>query len=131
MKQPQKVKLKVEKEPWFELLDADEKILEIAANEIRACYFKVRVKTIGAQKFTVMAYGTKMSDAIRRTVEVVPDGKKFELVINDKLPARCSHKIEIPLASIEGSHKILFKVYPSVFAQVVDGLDGMLKMPYG
>lgn len=131
MKESQKVKLKVELEPWFELMDDQEKILEIGSNDIRACYFKIKVKQIGNHKFTVMAYGTKLSDAIRRSIEVVPDGKKFEAVINDRLPARCSHRIEIPAKSIDGSHKILFKVYPSVFAQVVDGMEGMLRMPYG
>jgi hypothetical protein len=131
MKESQKVKLEAEAGSWFELLDDPTKIIEIGSNEIKAVYYKIRVTKIGNHSFTVKAAGTKFSDAVRRSVEVVPDGKKYEQVYNGKLPASMTHRLEIPAASIDGSSKIIFKVFPGVMAQIVDGLDGMLRLPGG
>lgn len=129
LKEKQRVKVEIAREPWFELLDEPTRELELAPEQVTVAYFRVRVKEPGRHKLLVKAFGTKMSDAVRREVEVVPDGKRFETVINDRLQGRARHTIEIPASSID--RKILFKLYPSTFAQVLDGLDGMLQMPYG
>jgi hypothetical protein len=131
LKEPQKVKLQAEPGAWFEMLDDATKIIEIGSNEIKAVYYKIRVTKIGNHSFTVKAAGTKFSDAVRRGVEVVPDGKKFEEVINQRLPRTARHEIQIPAKSVQGSSKIIFKVFPGVMAQIVDGLDGMLRLPGG
>jgi hypothetical protein len=107
------------------------KNVELASGDVKAVYFRIRVKDIGVNKLCVIAEGSKMSDAIRRTVEIVPDGKLFETVINDRLSANISHKIAIPANSIDGSYKLLLKCYPGVFSQVVEGVEGMLGMPHG
>jgi uncharacterized protein YfaS (alpha-2-macroglobulin family) len=131
LKEPQKVKLVVEKQKWFELLDKQEKILELKPNEVCSVYFKIKVKKLGYNTLTVKAYGTKMSDAIKKSVEVVPDGKKFEIVINERLAKSSTHTISIPQESIKDSYKIVFKVYPGVFSQVIDGMEGLLRLPFG
>ena len=33
--------------------------------------------------------------------------------------------------AIEGSPKMILKIYPSTFSQIVEGLDGIFRMPYG
>ena len=72
-----------------------------------------------------------MSDAIRRSVEIVPDGKKFEEVINDRLSQDFQHTVTIPDDSIEDSYKLILKCYPGIFSQLVEGVQGMLGMPHG
>lgn len=132
LKEKQTVKIAIQKEDWFELLDYfDEKKLEIEPNEVKVVYFGIKVKKIGSQTLTVKAYGSKMSDAVKRPVEVMPDGKMFEIVINDKLSNAVTHTIEIPENAIDGSYKIVYKCYPGIFSQIMEGIDGMLKMPYG
>jgi len=128
---PQQVRLVAEDAPWLELLEGAEKIVALEPGEVTAVYFPVRVKEIGRQSFCVKAHGVEMSDAIRRVVDVVPDGKRFETVFNGRILDEVSHDLVIPPASIEGSYKIVVKFYPGVVCQLLEGMEGLLRMPFG
>lgn len=130
---PQKVKLVVQKEKgsWFELMDKDTKEVTMPAKEVGVVYFRIKAKKIGYQKLTVMAYGSKLSDAVRREVEILPDGKKFETVINGKLEKNIDHEITIPENSIPDSYKIIAKSYPGIGAVLLEGVSGIMRMPHG
>ena len=133
LKEPQTITLKVAKEDWFELRDDEVKKVDLKEGEVRAVYFRVKVTGLGPRKFTVHAWGKDEAarDAIRRTVEVMPDGKMFEVVLNDRLSATIEKSVEIPANAIPGSFKIFCKCYPGVFSQVIEGVEGMLGMPHG
>ena len=92
---------------------------------------RIRAKQPGVHRFTVFAYGTKFSDAIRRQIEVVPDGKEIRATVNDRLEKTTTTSVTIPPGAIPGSAKVLVKIYPGVFSQVVEGLDSVFRMPYG
>ena len=77
------------------------------------------------------AQGAEMSDAVRREVEVVPDGKRFETVLNGRLLEDIEHTVVIPPHSIDGASKILVKFYPGVVCQILEGMEGLLRMPFG
>jgi uncharacterized protein YfaS (alpha-2-macroglobulin family) len=83
--QVQSVRLEVQPEPWFELLDESSKTLEIASNDITVVYFRIKAKAFGSQPFQVTAYGSQMSDAIRKDVRVFPDGKELRFTVSDRL----------------------------------------------
>jgi hypothetical protein len=127
----QKITLTLEKEPWYELLDDAEKSVTLAANEVSVIYFRLRAKDIGKHRFTVKAVGTKMSDAIRREIEIVPDGKKFETIASDRLDGKVTKTVYIPKESIAGSGKIFVRIFPGMVSQVVEGMESMLGMPFG
>ncbi len=131
LKEDQKVELKVERQDWFELREEETKVVAMKPGEVKAVYFPIRVKGIGRHTLTVHARGTRVSDAVKRSVEVVPDGKMIEIVYNDRLDGAVQRVLEIPPNAIEGASKIVFKAYPGVFASVMDGLEGMLRMPGG
>jgi len=131
LKSPQRVLLEVEREDWFELQGEALQSVELAAGEVRSVHFRIRAKKIGPQRLTVFAKSGEADDAIRRSVEVVPDGKRFEIVLNDRLARRIDRAFEIPREAIEGSVKVFGKCYPGVFAQVIEGVEGMLGMPHG
>ena len=69
----------------------------------------------------------------RLTVSISPPllAMFCDRVLNDRLEAGLRHVFEIPENSIDGASKIVFKAYPGVFASVMDGLEGMLRMPGG
>ena len=71
---------KCSRSDWFELLDEPVKEIEIAANDITVVYFRIRALDFGSQPFQVTAYGSTMSDAIRKDVRVFPDGKQTALL---------------------------------------------------
>jgi len=128
---PQKVRLEMTKGDWFELKGEAVQTLEIAGNEVDVRYFTFQVKKIGDHPLTVHAYGSKMNDAIKRTIEVVPDGEKIEVTSGGRLRGTVEETIDIPKGAIAGASNILVKVYPGMFSQVVEGLDSMLRMPFG
>src|SRR5262249_38250887 len=69
--------------------------------------------------------------AIRREVEVVPDGRRVEHIANGNLQQPAEIEIELPEQAIEGSGKAIVKLYPSTFSQLVEGLDGIFQLPSG
>jgi uncharacterized protein YfaS (alpha-2-macroglobulin family) len=131
LKTDQQIELRVEKEDWFELEGLAEKTVTLGASEVRAVYFPIKVRKIGFQKFTVTARGAKKSDAVARTVEIVPDGKEFLVSESGRLEGSTTHTITIAEGAIDEASKIFVKVYPGVLSQVVEGLDKMLRMPFG
>ncbi len=129
--QEQQVRLVVEQEDWFELLGPAEQTLTIASNDISVVYFPLHVLKFGRQGFQVTAWGEQMNDAIRREVLVVPDGKEFRLSQSDWLRESVEVPVEIPSEAIPGTARVEVKVYPGVMAQVVEGLEKILRLPHG
>ena len=127
----QEVRLVVEQEPWFELLGEGEQTLTIASNDVDVVYFPIRVLKFGRRGFQVTAWGEKMSDAIRREVNVVPDGKEIRLTESDWLREGREMEIEIPPEAVPETPHVEVKIYPGVMAQAVEGLEKILRLPHG
>jgi hypothetical protein len=127
----QEVRLEVKEEDWFELLGEGEQTLTIASNDIEVVYFPIRVVDFGRQGFQVTAWGEQMSDAIRREVAVVPDGKEFRLTESDWLREDKEIGLEIPAEAVPDTPYVEVKIYPGVMAQAVEGLEKILRMPHG
>jgi hypothetical protein len=141
LKEPQSVRLELEREPWFGTPNdpfipdlppnAVRKTKQLEANSVGVVYFTITVKELGWHKLTIKAFGSKMSDAVRREIEVVPNGQEQTFVINDSLDANVEKTVAIPENAIAGASKILVKIYPGIFSQMLEGLDGLLQMPSG
>ena len=132
LKEEQEVKLTVDKsEKWFELSDKDEKVIRIKPDEVKAVFFRIKVKDIGNHTFTVQAKGSKLSDAIRRQIEVLPNGRMFTRTKSDAVSQSQTVNVEIPEQALPGASKILVRLYPGVMSQVVEGLDKVFRMPHG
>lgn len=133
LKEPQTIVLSLKPEDWFELTDGlgYERKIDLKPNEVTSVKFRIRAKKIGDLPLTVTARGTQMSDAIKRLVEVLPDGEKVEKAVTDRLVGEAIHQVEIPEGIVPDSAKILVKIYPGVMSQVIEGVEGMLRMPFG
>jgi uncharacterized protein YfaS (alpha-2-macroglobulin family) len=133
LKEPQTVKLELKQEDWFELTDGQgpTRELRVKPGDVTAVKFRIRAKRIGFQPLLVKAFGSAMSDAVKRLVEVVPDGQKVEKVYSDRLSGKVSHVIAIPENAVPDASKIVVRVYPGVMAQVLEGVDGLLRLPGG
>jgi hypothetical protein len=82
----QSVRLEVQPENWFELLDEPVQEITIPANDITVVYFRIRALDFGSQPFQVTAIGSKLSDAIRKEVRVYPDGQPILLGCANRRP---------------------------------------------
>ncbi|MGA1795840.1 MAG: alpha-2-macroglobulin family protein, partial [bacterium] len=118
--------------PWFELLDTSEKEVDLEPGQVTSVHFRIRAQEVGWHELTVFGYGTSMSDAIARTIEVLPDGLEFNTSISDRLAGSSIERtVTIPADAIDNASRILVKVYPGIFSQVVEGLDNLFRVPHG
>ena len=133
LKTPQTVKIELQKESWFELIDNGgfTRSLDLQPNEVTNVKFRIRAGKIGWQPLTVKAFGSKKSDAVKRVVEVVPNGQKFERVISDRLNGKIVQEIPMPANSIPDASKLIVRIYPGVMAQVLEGVEGLIRLPGG
>ncbi|MCI0684678.1 MAG: MG2 domain-containing protein [Gemmataceae bacterium] len=145
LKEPQQLKIELQEEPWFTLLDKEglTRTLNVKPGDVTAVRFRIKANKIGFQPLLVKAYGSKKSDAVKRSVEVVPNGQKIEKVVSDRLaspdrkvgvdnaPHKIKHVIDIPADAIPDASKLLVRIYPGVMAQVLEGVEGMIRLPGG
>jgi uncharacterized protein YfaS (alpha-2-macroglobulin family) len=133
LEEAQAVTLEVEPAPWFDLLEPATKSIRVEANEISVTYFRIRVKAFGRQPFKVTALGSQQSDAIQKEVRVYPNGKQIHQNISDRLEAGTPVEavVNIPENAVPGTQALAVKIYPGVISQVVEGLEGILRMPSG
>ncbi len=134
LKQDQRVTLTLEEAEWFDILDEPSKELFIAANDVEAVYFRIRVTAVsGRYRPKVLAIGERMSDYTTSTHDVIvyPDGKRFEHTASDRLQQTVTEIVPIPPEAINGTAKITVKIYPGIVSQVVEGLEKILRMPFG
>jgi len=127
----QTVELALADADWFERLDEPLKRVRLKARAVQSVHYRLRVTRAGKHALQVTAKAGEVADAVERTVEVVPNGRKVEEVVTDRLNGDTVQTITIPEQAVPGSAKIIVKLYPGVFSQLVEGLDGMLRMPYG
>jgi uncharacterized protein YfaS (alpha-2-macroglobulin family) len=127
----QRVTLTLQEEPWFSLEGNYDQELEIGKDEVKVIYYPITVDEIGRQTLTITAKGSTLSDAIRREIEVLPDGKEIRAAVSDRLEGRVQRTVRIPVDAIDGASNLWVKIYPGAFSQVVEGLDGLLRMPNG
>ncbi|MHC4405126.1 MAG: alpha-2-macroglobulin family protein, partial [Planctomycetota bacterium] len=137
--QRQTVELSLQEAEWFERLDAADQNgqtegtlkLDLGPGEVRSLSFPLRVLKVGAHQLEVTATGSGVADAIRREIEVVPDGRLVEEVASGALIDPKELALEVPAGAIEGSVRAIVKLYPSNFSQLVEGLDAIFRMPSG
>lgn len=131
LEREQTVELAFEAESGFEVLDEAKKSLRIAANDVRSVYFHVRARDFGRHRLKVTATSPEFADALRRAIDVVPDGREMPLSVNDVLRDRASTRITVPSGAVDGASRAWVRLYPSRFSEVVSGLEGLVRLPYG
>jgi len=131
LEETQDIRLQFEEGDWFTLEGEAEQTFSVQPDEVTVRYFPITVRELGTHRLTVHAHGSRLSDAIRREIEVRPNGERVEESVSDRISGNVTQQVHIPANAIPGASKILVKLFPGVFTQVVDGLDSMLRMPHG
>ncbi|MBN1611325.1 MAG: alpha-2-macroglobulin [Polyangiaceae bacterium] len=128
----QTVSLELESADWYTPLGATSRSLTLAPGEVTGVRFPVRVEEVGVGTLTVRAYGQSRSDAVARTVRVIPDGKAMPTARSGSLkPGETTLAASFPETAIPGSEELYLNVYPAYLSQVVEGMDSMLQEPTG
>lgn len=116
---------------WYELTGDLPQSVEVGPNEVTVVYAPIRVLRPGAFDFQITATGSAFSDAVVRTVEVLPDGQQMFDALSGTLAATQSFTVGAPAEAIPGTGRLLVRIYPGVVSQVLEGLEGLLQTPYG
>src|SRR5262249_61451430 len=66
-----------------------------------------------------------------REREVVPNGREKTVVFRGRLDTAAQHRVEFPPAAIPEASKVLIRLYPGPLSQVIEGMDAILRMPFG
>ena len=128
---PLSVELRLDEAAWFERMDPPTKKLDLAAGEVRSVSYRLRVRQVGSHELIVHAAGSGVADAIKRTIEVLPDGRRVEQTASGTLQQPAALAWNVPADAIAGSVKAHVKLFPSTFSQLVDGLEAIFQRPYG
>ena len=105
--------------------------VRLSPGEVRGLQVDLFASTVGSGTITVIARGDTLSDAVRRDVRVEPNGYPVISTTSGMLDSVSNLEVEVPRGAIAGATTLQVKLFPGMFAQVVDGLDGMLRMPSG
>lgn len=129
---PQTVKIELEAAPWFTARGATTHTLALAPGQVTAVRFPVRVTGVGFQKLTVKGIGEARSDAVARSVLVLPDGKAVPQVKAGSLAAgSITETVTFPESAVPGSPRLHVDIYPAYLSQAVQGMDSLLQVPNG
>ncbi len=131
LEKPLSVEIELADEPWFERLNPPKRKLDLAASEVRSVSYRLRARKVGRHELSVHASADGVADAIKRTVDVTPDGRRVEQTASGTLDRPADIAWSLPADAIEGSAHATVKIFPSTFSQLIEGLDGIFQMPYG
>ncbi len=129
--EPQEVSLALESSPWYTALGGNTVTLTLEPGEVRGVSFPVRVEEVGLNTLTVTALGSQKSDAVARSVRVVPDGKTLAVADSGALDGSVTIPVRFDADSVPGSERLTVDVFPTYLAQAVQGLDSLLQVPSG
>ncbi|MBN9118816.1 MAG: alpha-2-macroglobulin [Planctomycetes bacterium] len=106
--------------------------LELGANGKGRKFVRLRAdKLSGEAAVGVTGSSGPDKDSILRAITVVPDGFPGVGSVSDTIERRAGGTVRLPKDVVAGSLRVRLEVYPTSMADLVKGLDGLLREPYG
>lgn len=125
------VSLNVKTNEWSKIGDY-EKSVQVPAKSTKMVYVPLELLSAGNQTLRIEAEANGVSDIVEKTLKVSPNGLKKEKVVSSGLADR---KLDIDHfvteTAIENTRNLKVKLYPSVIAQTVEGMENIFRMPTG
>jgi hypothetical protein len=108
-----------------------EKVVTLASGQVLRFYFPVRAAAVGTGRLLLKAYSGAVSDAIEKTVPVIPNGKEVCFTKSGVLSGPVEVHAGLPEHALAEGARLQVLLYPSYCSQAVDGLDKIFRMPGG
>ena len=151
------VALSLKPDAWYSLAgDPAAKSVNVDSGRAGGAEFTVQANRIGKFKLTLAAKMGNRADIVVREIEVVPNGREMTQVFNGRLdssaratvnmrpgvwreaeigtvpePGVVRHAIDFPAGAISDASKVFVRLYPGPLSQVIEGMDAILRMPFG
>jgi hypothetical protein len=126
------VALELKPAEWYAMAgDSAAKQVRVEAGKVGGASFTIEAKKIGKFKLTLAAKMGNRADIVVREIEVAPNGRELTEVFNGRLEAAAQHSVVFPAGAIPDASKVFVRLYPGPLSQVIEGMDAILKMPFG
>jgi CD109 antigen len=118
---------------WFDLLDVRSKTVSVGPNAVGSASFNLRPTGLGVGSLKVSARSQTAADALVKDLLVEPEGIKRELVDNVVVTPGAQRMLDLsfPPDAVIGSPRAFVALTGNVLSQTIQGLDGLLQMPFG
>ncbi len=80
---------------------------------------------------TVRGVGQNVVDAVRRTLHISPSGYPASQSISGRVTERKTVQLSLPQDIVDGSLAVTVRAYPSPLADVMSGIESILREPHG
>jgi uncharacterized protein YfaS (alpha-2-macroglobulin family) len=128
----QRVALDIKPAGWFTLLTPATRETQVAANDSTRETFALRAtSSIKDGKQQITARGADAADAIEKTTSVHPDGEEVSNTATQLVEREGALNIDVPASVVPHSIHAELKVYPNLLAHVIEGVESIMKRPYG
>lgn len=127
----QSVDLSISPAPWFTIEGAANRKVRVDAGASSRQLFDVRtVASVddGAQRVTGL--GDRASDAVEKPVDVHPHGEERIATASALFAGTGTLEVRLP-DDVLGAPRTTLKVYPDLFAHVVESVEGIMQRPHG
>ncbi len=128
---PLRVKLKLEAGGWAEILDGESRVLDVAGNSVSAAHWRIRARKAGVHFITVYAEAEGHVDAVRRAIEVEPNGVLVEVNRNGELKGTVVEEFTLPAIGETSIVKAYLRISPGYESMLVSGLEALTGFPGG
>jgi len=130
---PQEIVVNLEEAKGFDILDNTTKTVTVAPQEVGGVEFKVRPVGLGTRTVKISARSKEAADAVVKEVLVEAEGLQQESVENLVLSPGAARQLDthVPGGIVEGSARAYISVTGSYLTQTMEGLEQLLKMPFG
>ncbi len=130
---PQEIYVEIEDAEWFDLLDDPLKAITIGPGDTGGAEFNIRPTALGSGPVKITARSTEAADAVIKDLLVEPEGVEVEVVGNEILSDGASQRfpMDVPGGAVDGSGRAYIALTGSLLTQTIEGLEGLLKMPFG
>ncbi len=130
----QDVKLTLSTGDWFEIIGDRVVTVPVSANSVGDVSFTITPTEIGTHTIEIAAQTKAAADAVRKEIIVEAEGTRQEIVENGNLDAGTGSitlDAALPQGLVDDSGVVLVSFTPSIVAQTINGVDGLLNMPFG
>ncbi len=111
--------------------EAESKLELESAKRGRATFRYKPSIAAGEARVRLDGHSGAFQDRIERTIQIVPDGFPVNGAISGTLGQPMRANVVLPAEVTPGSFKLRAEVYPSIMAELLTGIDGMLQEPHG
>lgn len=127
----QEVTVEVEPADWFRSAGPLRRTVALEPGSVAAVRFPLEVTRVGQHRLTVVGLAQGIRDAVARPVRVAPEGREVTQAHAGHLSGAVSVRVTFPRDAVAGANALAVRLYPDRFSEVLDGLEGLLRMPHG